>query len=97
MLGKVGKVQRFRGRGDAPERLYRHYRPNLHKILLVQLEKVGLQVEYGHHIISYFEDGDLEKGVIPDNGEKIEADLVVAADGVDTKITHFGSREESSG
>lgn len=72
--------------GDAPKRLYRHHRPKFHKMLLAQLEKVGLQVEYSHRVISYFEDGELAKGgVILDNGEKIEADLVVAADGVGTK------------
>lgn len=67
----LGRVLRFWGeREDAPKRLYRHHRPKFHKMLLAQLEKVGLQVEYSQRVISYFEDIDL--GVIFDRGRRLK-------------------------
>lgn len=69
---------------DVPKRLYRHHRPKFQSMLLKQLEKIGLKVEYSHRVVSYFE-GSEKGGVVLDNGEKIQADVIVAADGVGTK------------
>ena len=65
------------------KRVYRHSRPKFHKMLLEQLNKVGLGVEYGKEVSDYFEDvGSNRAGVVLKDGSKHEADLVVAADGV---------------
>ena len=48
-----------------------------------QLERIGISVEYGKHAIEYYEDENLGKaGAILDNNEKLEADVVLAADGI---------------
>ncbi|KAK3686530.1 hypothetical protein LTR37_019738 [Vermiconidia calcicola] len=65
------------------KRVYRHSRPKFHKMLLEQLNKVGLSVEYGKEVADYFEDvGSNRAGVVLKDGSKHEADLIVAADGV---------------
>lgn len=67
-------------------KIYRHSRPTMHKMLADQVERVGLTVEYGKHVTQYQEDPDSSKAyVILENNEKIEADLVVAADGIGSK------------
>jgi 2-polyprenyl-6-methoxyphenol hydroxylase-like FAD-dependent oxidoreductase len=71
-------------------------------MLTAQLKKIGIEVEYGHRVVDYYEDVKAGKGgVVLDNGDKIEADLVVAADGVGTKshklVTGHQVRARSSG
>jgi len=53
-------------------------------MLFGELERKGLEVEYGRYVVEYFE-SEVKGGVALKSGEKIEADLVVAADGVGTK------------
>jgi 2-polyprenyl-6-methoxyphenol hydroxylase-like FAD-dependent oxidoreductase len=66
-----------------PKRIYRHSRPKFHAMLLGQLQKIGIEVEYGNEVVDYFENGDDGKaGVVLKDGSRHEADLVVAADGV---------------
>ena len=63
--------------------LPQHSRPKFHAMLLEQLDKIGLQVQYGHEIVDYFEDADSKRaGVVMKDGSKRDADLVVAADGI---------------
>lgn len=67
------------------KQLYRHSRPNFHLMLETQLEMVGMKVQYGKRAIRYI-DADPEQGknagVELDTGEVMEADVVIAADGV---------------
>lgn len=67
------------------KQLYRHSRPNFHLMLETQLEMVGIKVQYGKRAIRYI-DADLKQGkkaaVELDIGEIMEADVVIAADGV---------------
>jgi len=70
--------------GEEPARIYRHHRPKFHHMLFEELERQGIEVEYGRYVVAYFE-SEAKGGVILKSGEKIEADLVVAADGVGTK------------
>jgi len=73
-------------KGDAPSRLYRHHRPKFYKMLLAQLSVTGVQVEWNHRVINYYEDIENGKGgCVLDSGEKLEADLVIAADGIGTR------------
>ncbi|MCJ1419423.1 hypothetical protein MMC32_005778 [Xylographa parallela] len=55
---------------NRPQRIYRHHRPKFYRMLLAQLEKNTRAGKWG---------------VVLDDRSKIEADVVVAADGVGTK------------
>ena len=64
-------------------RIYRHSRRKFHAMLLKQLRRIGIEVEYGMEAVDYFENKEAaQAGVILHDGSKHEADLVVAADGV---------------
>lgn len=79
---KMGALFRKDSSGQHP-RLVLHSRPRLHAMLLEQLTKCGLQIEYGKEVVGYFEDVSTGRGgVLLMDGSKCEADLVVAADGV---------------
>ena len=70
---------------DGPQ-VYRHNRPKFHDMLSSRAEKHGVHVEYGHRAVEYYDSPTTGKaGVILDNGEKMEADVVVAADGIGSK------------
>ena len=70
----------------APQRIDRHSRPKFVRMLITQLRRIGLEVEYDKYAIDYYEDQDSGKGgVVLSNAERLEADVVVAADGVGTK------------
>jgi 2-polyprenyl-6-methoxyphenol hydroxylase-like FAD-dependent oxidoreductase len=67
-----------------PIKIHRHLRSRLQRILLEQLQRIGLSVQYGHRVTKYMEDA--KKGIIElENGEQMEADIVVAADGIGTR------------
>ncbi|KAJ5404629.1 hypothetical protein N7509_004500 [Penicillium cosmopolitanum] len=63
---------------------WRHLRPKLQQVLLRQLQRIGLSIEYGSCVTGYEE--TLDKGfVILDDGSRLEAGVVIAADGIGTK------------
>lgn len=66
------------------ERFHFHHRPKFLQMLISQLGRVGVQIEYGCRVAGFYEDAD-EAGVRLDDGRTIEADVVVAADGIGTK------------
>ena len=68
----------------ASTRIYRHSRSKFHNALSKQVERCGIEIEYGRRVVDYHESSN-RAGVTLDTGEKIEADVVVAADGVNTK------------
>ncbi|KAH6698284.1 hypothetical protein BKA61DRAFT_497309 [Leptodontidium sp. MPI-SDFR-AT-0119] len=75
---------------DEGKRIYRHSRPKFHAMLLAQLERMGLKVEYGHQVVEYTEGIDRGLGgVVLKDGSRIEADLVVAADGLNGASWHL--------
>ncbi|KAH8898297.1 putative monooxygenase [Thozetella sp. PMI_491] len=66
--------------------LHRQNRPKFVAALLAQAQKIGVDVSFGKRVVDYFEDAETQTaGVLLDNGARIIADLVVAADGVGTK------------
>lgn len=75
--------------GDGTEEdlvLSMHARPKFHEMLLAQSGTCGVGVEYGRKVVGYYEDeGRGKGGVVLMDGERIEGDVVVAADGVHTK------------
>ncbi|KAM0820863.1 putative FAD-binding domain-containing protein [Seiridium cardinale] len=61
-------------------------RPLVYKMFVRQVEKLGVQVQFGTKIVDYHEDESLGKSyAISDRGEKFEADVIIAADGVGSK------------
>lgn len=64
----------------------RHNRPKFVAALLAQAKSIGIDIAFGTRVVDYFEDGENQKaGVILEDGGKLEADVVIAADGVGTK------------
>ncbi|KAK3380972.1 hypothetical protein B0H63DRAFT_545233 [Podospora didyma] len=61
-------------------------RPLVYKMYVRQVERLGVQIQFGKRVVDYFEDKMSGKaGVVTDQGERFEADVVIAADGVGSK------------
>ena len=61
-------------------------RPMFHAMLHHQLQRLGIKVKFGMNVRSFYEDLECGVGgVVTEQGEKFEADLVVAADGLHSK------------
>lgn len=59
-------------------------RPLIYRMFLRQVERLGIPIEYCRRVVEYLEEA--EKGVVvTDDGQRYEADLVIAADGVGSK------------
>ena len=58
-------------------------RPKFYKMLYDQTQRVGIPIKFDQKVVSYYEDPVARKGgIVLENGNKEEADVVVAADGV---------------
>ncbi|KAK7943969.1 uncharacterized protein PG986_013082 [Apiospora aurea] len=78
-----------KGNNDADEldptrRFHFHHRPKFLQMLISQLERIGVQIEYGCRAAEFYEGAD-KAGVRLGDGRTIEADVIVAADGIGTK------------
>lgn len=61
-------------------------RPLVYKMFVHQVEKLGVKVQFGKRVVDYWEDEATGRaGVVTDQGERFEAHVVVAADGVGSK------------
>ncbi|KAK8117031.1 uncharacterized protein PG998_005312 [Apiospora kogelbergensis] len=69
---------------DPATRFHFHHRPKFLQMLVSQLERIGIQIEYGCRTTEYYEETE-KAGVRLDDGRNVEADVVVAADGIGTK------------
>ncbi|GKZ16994.1 hypothetical protein AbraCBS73388_005981 [Aspergillus brasiliensis] len=80
-----------KGSKKVPGQITRHWRPQLHDMLLKQLHAIGVDVEYGCKAVEYFEESNIGRGgIVLENGDRLEADVVIAADGLrshSTKVT----------
>lgn len=57
-----------------------------HQMLHHQLERFGIKVVYDKKVVVYFENEETGKGgVVTDQGERFEGDIVLAADGLHSK------------
>jgi len=68
-------------------------------MLLDQVQSLGIDVQFNKRVVDYFEDGK-GGGVVLEDGTKLEADLVIAADGIGSKsqgIVGGTVRAKSSG
>ncbi|KAK3315900.1 hypothetical protein B0H66DRAFT_582804 [Apodospora peruviana] len=61
-------------------------RPLVYQMYVDQVKKLGVEVQFGKRVVDYGEDEARGKAwAITDKGEKYEADVVIAADGVGSK------------
>ena len=61
-------------------------RPLYHEMLYHQIDRFGIDVSFGKRVVEYFEDADRgTAGVVTDRGERAEADVVIAADGLNSR------------
>ena len=89
----VGNIFPFEGGAPGSEEwlstappMITQLRPLFHNMLYHQLQRFGIDITYGKRVMEYYEDAERSVGgVITDNGEKIEADLVIAADGLNSR------------
>lgn len=77
-------------------------RPRLIGFLYDYVHSLGIEISYGKRVIQYYEVLDINKaGVVTDKGEHIEADIIIAADGVGSKswslVTGNNEKPRSSG
>ncbi|KAK6082189.1 FAD binding domain protein [Seiridium cupressi] len=80
--------------GDVtPTRMYRHHRPKFLQMLISQLGRVGVEMEYENRVVHYYENGNAA-GVLLDDGRKLDADVIIAADGVGTKSHQLINRHD---
>ena len=70
-------------------------RIKFYKSLIRQAERLGLSIEYHKRVVSYYEDDESGTGgVVLESGERREADVVVAADGIKTNSGRLISGED---
>ncbi|KAI0105616.1 FAD/NAD(P)-binding domain-containing protein [Hypoxylon sp. NC0597] len=61
-------------------------RPLIYRMYLNEVQRQGIKIQFGQRVVDYYEDEAREKaGVVTESGERIEADVVIAADGVGSK------------
>ncbi|KAF5232510.1 hypothetical protein FAUST_8698 [Fusarium austroamericanum] len=60
------------------------YRSKLHNVLFEYAEQLGIPIEFSASVSEFFETDD-HGGVVLSDGRRLEADVVVAADGVGSK------------
>src|SRR6478609_1257761 len=60
------------------------YRSKLHNVLFEYAEQLGIPIEFSAGVSEFFETDD-HGGVVLSDGRRLEADVVVAADGVGSK------------
>ena len=88
MIKPLRVADRFRAAGldpDTPPGTFQ-MRPLVYRMFVRQVEKLGINIEFGQRVVEYFEDEETGKGgAITENGTRYEADIVIAADGVGSK------------
>jgi len=61
-------------------------RPLVYKMYVNQVRRLGVEIQFGKRVVEYQEDEQAGKAsVTTDQGERYEADVVIAADGVGSK------------
>ena len=76
---------------------YNGHRGELHQILFDFAKQLGVEIRLGQDVTEYWEDDVAGKAGVISNGERLEADIVIGADGVRSKartlvlVRHFAS------
>lgn len=68
-------------------------RVKMYKALIQQAERCNIGIRWGKRVVDYYETDSLG-GVVLESGERIEADVVIAADGTKTKSNKLVRGEE---
>ncbi|KAG8214966.1 monooxygenase [Butyriboletus roseoflavus] len=81
---------------------YAGHRALIHDVLFRHAVSLGVDVRMGQDVVEYWEDDERETaGVVLDSGERLQADLVVAADGVKSRgrsyVLGYDDRPRPSG
>ncbi|KAH9889647.1 FAD/NAD(P)-binding domain-containing protein [Xylariomycetidae sp. FL2044] len=84
---------------DAPN--FNGHRGELHQVVFnYARDDLGIPIHLGHRIQTYFEDEN-EAGIVLETGEKVSADVVIAADGVRSRarkaVLGYEDKPKSSG
>ena len=101
-ISKTVKIYRHDGTylGDGGSFALSTTRARLHSLLHQYVQHLGIPIQYSTRATDYFEDDD-HAGVVLEDGEKLTADIVVAADGIGTRswnlIQGFKENPISSG
>lgn len=86
MVPAMRVADRLRAQGLAEPPGTFQMRPLVYKVLINQVERLGIKVEFNQNIVDYTEDVSTGKaGVVTDKGEHFQGDVVIAADGVGSK------------
>lgn len=88
MIPPLKVADRLRDAGldpDTPPGTFQ-MRPLVYKMFVAQVERLGVEIQFGKRVVEYHEDEERQKAaVVTDQRERFEADVVIAADGVGSK------------
>lgn len=88
MIKPLRVADRLKAQGldpDVPPGTFQ-MRPLVYKMFVNQVERLGVNVEFGKRVTNYYENSSKGKaGVECDDGTTYEADVVIAADGIGSK------------
>ena len=88
MIPVLKVAERLREAGldpDTPPGTFQ-MRPLIYKMFVNQVRALGIPIQFGKRVVDYWEDESRGRaGVVTDKGERFEADVVIAADGVGSK------------
>ncbi|EIW78875.1 FAD/NAD(P)-binding domain-containing protein [Coniophora puteana RWD-64-598 SS2] len=80
---------------------YSGHRAEIHEAVYEYALSLGIDIRFGHNVESYQEDPSRGKASVTVNGKTIEADIVVAADGVKSRarqyVLGYNDQPKSSG
>lgn len=69
---------------------YAGHRALIHEVLVRHAVSLGIDIRMGQEVVDYWEDGENNTaGVVLRSGESLEADLVVAADGIKSRARRY--------
>jgi len=88
IIGPKKVADRLRDQGLDPDTPPGEFqmRPLVYKMFVGAVEKHGVQVAFNKKVVDYFENEKTGKGgCVTEDGERYEADVVIAADGVGSK------------
>ncbi|KAK0617638.1 hypothetical protein B0T14DRAFT_569127 [Immersiella caudata] len=86
MIAPLKVSDRLRDAGldpDTPPGTFQ-MRPLVYQMYVNQVKRLGVKIQFGKKVTEYWEEEN-RAGVVTDQGERFEADVVIAADGVGSK------------
>lgn len=85
---------------DEKAPMFNGHRGELHEIVFNYAKEIGVEINLGHRVNEYWENGE-EAGIVLEDGTKVSGDVVVASDGVRSKartlVLGYEDKPKSSG